>query len=599
MYENNNYQQGQGNPYPGYQQEQYYNNSYWKKTETAEQQAERASIAGLLGKAALIYAVIVTFCLYKNFSGITMPVFAVATAIFMCYILKSYNVKLKKASWFYIAIIVLLSISNFLTGNSFYIFFNTVGILLMIFVFLLHNVYDDSRWNFSKTFFAVFEAFFGSFGCLDDYSKDMKAMKSRSNLQNAVKNEASDGAAEKAAEGTSEKTADGSAENVSVPEAPKKGVFGSVLLGLIISIPVVGIILTLLTHADVVFKTMIEDYLNIDFHFGTIFGIAVTFVISFLASYCIMRFFSKKRIAEEVKIHKNWEPVVAITVLTLISVIYLAFSMIQILYLFWGGMELPEDYTYAEYAREGFFQLLVVCILNVLIVLFVQKFFKDSKVLKLLMTVISLCTYIMIASSAMRMILYIEAYHLSFLRILVLWTLAVLSLLLVGVIISIFKETFPLFKYGVVIMSVMYLVLSFSHTDYIIARYNLSVIKDDYLESSVDDDDRYYDDYDDYDDDDYYNDYDDHDDNYIDDPELRHKDDRNGSYQDSNGMYGLIDYDYLTTLSTDAAPAIAERCPERVREQYFDNNKRAYKDKSIRHFNVSRYIARNLSKEVE
>ena len=144
MYENNNYQQGQGNPYPGYQQEQYYNNSYWKKTETAEQQAERASIAGLLGKAALIYAVIVTFCLYKNFSGITMPVFAVATAIFMCYILKSYNVKLKKASWFYIAIIVLLSISNFLTGNSFYIFFNTVGILLMIFVFLLHNVYAPS-----------------------------------------------------------------------------------------------------------------------------------------------------------------------------------------------------------------------------------------------------------------------------------------------------------------------------------------------------------------------------------------------------------------------------------------------------------------------
>ncbi|MBP5313385.1 MAG: mechanosensitive ion channel family protein, partial [Eggerthellaceae bacterium] len=38
-------------------------------------------------------------------------------------------------------------------------FFNCTGMILLIFTFLLHNVYDDSRWNFSKTTFAILEAF--------------------------------------------------------------------------------------------------------------------------------------------------------------------------------------------------------------------------------------------------------------------------------------------------------------------------------------------------------------------------------------------------------------------------------------------------------
>ena len=584
-------------PYNGYQQPQY---NYWKKQETPEQQKERADIARFLGKAALIYGIIVTFCLYKNMSGVTMPVFAAATIIFMCYCLKCFNVKLKKANWFYAAVIILLSVSNFMTGNSFFIFFNTIGILLLIFVFLLHNVYDDSKWNFSKTTMAVIESFFGSLGCLDDYAKDMKARKKLTNVK------------------TDEVDTD-SPETDNTPKQ-KKSYIGSVILGLVISVPVVGIIIALLAKADVVFKTMIVDYLDIDFHLGTIFGIVITFIVSYFAAYCIMRFFSKKRINEDVKIHKNFEPVVAITVLSIISVVYLAFSMIQILYLFWGGMELPEDYTYAEYAREGFFQLLVVCILNVMIVLFVEKFYRDSRALKLLMTLISLCTYIMIASSCMRMLLYIDAYRLSFLRILVLWTLAVLAVLLVGIIISIYKDSFPLFKYGVVIMSIMYLALSFSHTDYIIARYNLSVEGSDYSEIEDNDSDLAEeivpaDDYlHDISSDDFGDSSRPGDDDVTDDPEFR-DDERNerprqgghlyfdddsdiyeDSYQDTVGIYGLIDYDYLANLSTDAAPVIATKCPEDVKEEYFENHAEECKDKRIRHFNVSRYIAGSLSK---
>ena len=93
--------------------------------------------------------------------------------------------------------------------------------------------------------------------------------------------------------------------------------------------------------------------------------------------------------------------------------------------------------------------------------------------LKGVLTVMSLCTFVMIASSAMRMLLYIWYYDLTFLRILVLWALALLAVLFLGVLASIYRESFPLFRYSMVVVTVLYLALSFSHPDFIIAYVNI------------------------------------------------------------------------------------------------------------------------------
>ena len=156
------------------------------------------------------------------------------------------------------------------------------------------------------------------------------------------------------------------------------------------------------------------------------------------------------------------------------------FAGIQIFGLFLGKLQLPKGYTYAQYAREGFFQLLAVSIINLILVLACMNLFRESKVLKVILTVMSLCTYIMIASSAVRMIMYINTYDLTFLRILVLWTLGLLALLFLGIMINIFKERFPLYRYSIVIVTVLYLVLSFSHPDYIIASVNTNKSNVDY-----------------------------------------------------------------------------------------------------------------------
>ena len=92
---------------------------------------------------------------------------------------------------------------------------------------------------------------------------------------------------------------------------------------------------------------------------------------------------------------------------------------------------------------------MAVSIMNLVIVLIGLYMFGESKVLKGILTVMSICTFVMIISSALRMIMYIRYYYLTFQRVVVLWSLAVLFVVFIGVIRSIYKREFNLFRYGI------------------------------------------------------------------------------------------------------------------------------------------------------
>ena len=116
----------------------------------------------------------------------------------------------------------------------------------------------------------------------------------------------------------------------------------------------------------------------------------------------------------------------------------------------------------------------MVCILNLLFVLLVKKKIQKSRTLDILLLTISCCTFVMIASSALRMYLYIRAYQLTFLRVFVLVALFTLTVLFVGVIIKILHERFDLLRFGVAAIGILYCLFAFSHSEYFIARYNLT-----------------------------------------------------------------------------------------------------------------------------
>lgn len=402
------------------------------------------------GWLSLIYAALCALFLYQNGSGITFPLFTAATIVYFVLCFRKLNIPWKNSNICYAVGIELLGISTCLTADSGILIMNKLGLFLLLICFLLHSVYDDRKWDFFKYFCSFFETIVMAFSCLarpiTDWVQHRELMKS----------------------GKQKKRSD---------------VGKYVALGLVIGIPLALFMLLLLASADAVFEGWISRIFDLPVLtvVGHIFKIALLMVVAFFGAYMLVAYLNKREIPAEMAERKKAEPVVAITVAAVLSAVYLVFCIIQIAYLFVGGatgtLSLPVGMTYAQYARTGFFQLLFVSVCNLLLVVIGMRCFRSSNVLKALLCLITVCTYIMIASSALRMILYIQYKYLTTLRILVLWACLVLLVLMVGVMITIFCPRFPLFRFGVIVVSVCYICLSFARPDYWIAKVNTDNMK--------------------------------------------------------------------------------------------------------------------------
>lgn len=496
-----------------------------KEELTPEENQEKVNpMFPFIGIGSLVYAVFYTFCLYKNSSGITYPFFVGGTCLFFFFYLKKSGITAKKFSLFLIISLILLGLCTCMTDSYILIAYNKLGIFFLFFYMVLHNLYEDKHWDILKYIGSIINILFTSLVYLFRPFTDFFA------FWNAEK------------------------EKRKMSCGKGKYVFA----GILISLPLLFIILLLLYEADAVFSNFFDQifvfdiYINFEDH---IWGITFLFLFAFFASYCIITRLSVHDLKEELSDKKTAEPVTAITFTALISLVYLVFCYIQVVYLFGGFGTLPEGYTYASYAREGFFQLVFVCLINLALVLICIKRFRENKILKGILTFISVCTYIMIASSAYRMLLYIQTYYLTFLRLFVLWFLLVLSLLMAGALAMIYRKGFPLTRYYVITVTVLYLIFSFARPDYWIAQYNLNHIYR--AEETIE------------------------------------------TYQN---LYGYDDFHYLRRLSLDAAPAIFKNA-ERLGyedENWFLNYKDDISsitylwDKSPRQWNFSRWTALRL-----
>ncbi len=390
---------------------------------------------------SIVYAIFYSFCLYKNLTGITFPVFAVGSLVFLFLCMKEFQVPFKKDSIPEIIILIAISVAQVFTSNLFLLFFNVIFVFALLFHIALHQFAADAKWSFfQNTINYVASSFFGLAFIYTPFADYMIYKK------------------EKAVE------AENGEEKPGFP-------WYIILVTILCCIPVLGIVILCLATADAVFGNMLDNVFNLKLSWiGSIFLTAFIF----LFSYGMFREHSKKPFREEELTAKVGNPLIVVTAGIMFDFVYVIFCTIQIFYLFIGKFTLPEGYTYATYAREGFFQLLFVCMLNVGMVLASVIFFRETKVTKIILTIFCACTYIMTASSAFRMILYIKYYYFSFLRILVLWTLIVIALLLTGLLLQIWKKNFKLFKYSVVVIAALYLALAVFNPDYKIAKWNLA-----------------------------------------------------------------------------------------------------------------------------
>lgn len=403
------------------------------------------------GLLSLIFTIVYTICLYRNRMSITYPIFMAITMGLIALVRKSDNLPFLRdrkgklgMNLFYVVSLMLLAISKCMFTSHSLQNLSGLAIFLLFMSFIMQLYVDTTGWDIAGWIGGIFFTIVRPIEYLPWPFKDFAAW---------VKDKGSETSKE------------------------KKSAFMAVGLGIVIAIPLLAVVISLLISADAVFSRVLErafSEIHLPDNIWDIVGVAFTLFYGFVCAYIIPNSLSKKKLSISPAKQGNNNPLIAITFTILLGIVYLFFCLIQVLFLFTDSMKLPTGYTYAEYAHEGFYQLLAVCLINVALVLICSRAFAKNKLLNIILSVIGACTYIMIASSAMRMVLYIGVYQLTFLRLFVLWFLCVLSLWLAFLIVSLYKSNFPVFKAAMVTITVAYLVFAFANPDYQIAKYDLA-----------------------------------------------------------------------------------------------------------------------------
>lgn len=249
----------------------------------------------------------------------------------------------------------------------------------------------------------------------------------------------------------------------------------SVLLGLLIGLPLAAAAAALLASGDAAFRELGRRmFAGLDFRFGTLLPRLGVFLLASLSFYGALCAQTDRPEPEAQRPCRRADALVAVTFTSVLTALYVLFCAVQIRMLFAAdGSGLPAGYTYAEYAREGFFQLLAVSGINVVLVIVAQRRFVVDRTLRIMLRLLSGCTYLLLLSSARRMLLYVRVYHLTVLRLLVLWFLLVLAVVLAGALAAVRRPSFRLFHFSLAVCLCAWLAFVFARPDALAARYNL------------------------------------------------------------------------------------------------------------------------------
>ena len=381
--------------------------------------------------------------------GVSIPIFYI---MFMAFFLWSAREKVifKRTVGFIMILPTLLIALNYsIHSNSILSFFNGIMIVVLTCVSTVLIRYENIKWDSINLIKMVFKR--GIKSIPENIDKPFVFIKS--NIDSRSKKEMS---------------------------STKK----SILRGVIISIPLLIVVLLLLTSADMVFKHYITNlsggfkFISIGKIINQLFIIIIVFVIIF--SYI----WSFKYTCDESGNKKNpvkWEPVTILTIIFMINIVYLLFSIVQFSYLYSGvNNVLPKEFTYSEYARKGFFELVAVTIINFTILLSSMNFIKKGNktiniICNVFLTTLVVFTLNMLFSAHFKMSLYEQTYGFTYLRIFVHLFMIMLFMLLIVLLIGIWNRRMPLNKILVVIILSMYIILNYINVDKLIAEKNIDI----------------------------------------------------------------------------------------------------------------------------
>ncbi len=395
--------------------------------------------------SSIFLAIFQSILFYGKEIGISMLLFSVIGNVIIYYILKK-NKKIKNKNGFILIIpIILLSSTYFIFANRIFYILNILIIILLN--LLMYGIVINPK-NYLKNYFL----------------NSIELLKSTiTGFHDGV-----------------EYTKKEAKQHIKTNEKLNKDNIKKVAISLLIVFAVVGIVILLLVSADSIFANIFENigsifnYINISSTFSMIIRIALVIIAYFLFLSFILKL--KQNYNIETKEIKNSNNKYAFTIkllLIALNIVYLVFCFIQVESLF--AKINTAEFSYANYARTGFFQLMIVSLINFVVILLSNKFNENKeKSIKILNLFLVIFTVIIALSSMYRMYMYQMEFGLTYLRMFVYIILITELLTFIPIVIYIFNEKFDFLKWSGIIWICIYCIINYMNIEKIIINYNIS-----------------------------------------------------------------------------------------------------------------------------
>src|SRR3990167_4795992 len=255
-----------------------------------------------------------------------------------------------------------------------------------------------------------------------------------------------------------------------------------IIRGLVITVPILIVFILLFSSADLVFQKYLGKIFDFDLsqflpRFILVAVVTLAFVGAFGYLFQKMNVFTPRPLGS----HANIGLTEVRILFGAVNILFLIFILVQITYLFGGENNITKiGFTYADYARKGFFELIAVAAFCFLLVFAVERHAprlteKHTTSFKALAGILILQVIVIMVSAFKRLLLYEKAYGFTaerFYAHALTTGLGLIFLLLLYKIVTDQREN--RFVFGSFVLTVFFLIgLNLFNPDSFIARQNI------------------------------------------------------------------------------------------------------------------------------
>ncbi|MBD5128559.1 MAG: DUF4173 domain-containing protein [Ruminococcaceae bacterium] len=259
------------------------------------------------------------------------------------------------------------------------------------------------------------------------------------------------------------------------------------LIGLLMAVPLTLVVVILLIRSDELFASSMKNFSEHlpDFSFSVFWEILFAVPI---AMYIFGAVFSMNSAApahnEGAPSYRFVPPIIGYSAVTPICVFYFIYTVTQ-----FGNIAnaLEKTLNYSKFARNGFFELCAIAVINLGVIVLMQTFTRRKendvkpRLLRVYTIVISSFTLLIIATAITKMLMYIGEYGMTLLRVYTSWFMLLLAIIFVLIIALQFRD-YIVWRAMFAAFTVMFALLCFGDPEGMIARYNISAYRSGALE---------------------------------------------------------------------------------------------------------------------